>query len=91
MLQIVTKQSQSLTLKLYKDRGHGVKSAGSLTVHAEETALSKTSVELVFRCSNLDNKEIFSKSVWTMSHQQLKFGFQNYFSDYYLLFVRTHF
>ncbi|CAM8923552.1 unnamed protein product [Rhodiola kirilowii] len=60
--EIVTRQSQSLTLNLYNDKGHGVKSAGSLTVHAEETASSKTAVELIFRCANLDNKDFFSKS-----------------------------
>uniref|UniRef100_A0A7N1A979 C2 domain-containing protein n=1 Tax=Kalanchoe fedtschenkoi TaxID=63787 RepID=A0A7N1A979_KALFE len=60
--EIVTKQSQSLTLNLYSDKGHGVKTAGSLTVHAEETASSRTVVELIFRCSNLENKDFFSKS-----------------------------
>lgn len=41
------------------------KKLGQLTVHAEECVTSKTSMELVFRCMDLENKEIFSKSVWT--------------------------
>ena len=34
-----------------------------LTIHAEETVAARTAVEMVFRCSHLENKDIFSKSV----------------------------
>ena len=34
-----------------------------VTVHAEETLATKHAVDLVFRCTHLDNKDSFSKSV----------------------------
>jgi len=39
-------------------------SYGKLTVHAEESIHSRTAVEIKFRCSELENKDLFSKSVW---------------------------
>lgn len=66
-LQIVTKQSRSLTLNLHNKNGRGgLKNLGTLTVHAEETMASKSVVEIKFRCSHLENKDIFSKSVCIM-------------------------
>ncbi|XP_071692312.1 protein BONZAI 1-like [Rutidosis leptorrhynchoides] len=35
---------------------------GQLTVHAEVEIVSKTTAELTFKCSDLDNKDFFSKS-----------------------------
>ncbi|KAI8025124.1 Protein BONZAI 3 [Camellia lanceoleosa] len=62
--EIVTKQSQSLTLNLHNKNGQrGLKNLGTLTVHAEETVASRNAVEITFRCSHLDNKDLFSKSV----------------------------
>lgn len=61
--EIVTKQSRRLTLRLQKKIGHdGRRNLGTLTIHAEETFNSRTSVEISFRCSRLDNKDVFSKS-----------------------------
>ncbi|KAI4378866.1 hypothetical protein MLD38_016290 [Melastoma candidum] len=62
--EIVTKQSRSLTLKL-TDRntvGVGARNLGALTVHAEEAEASKSSVEITFHCSQLESKDLFSKS-----------------------------
>lgn len=36
---------------------------GSLTITAEEMVKSKSLVEIVVRCAELDNKDLFSKSV----------------------------
>ncbi|XP_030503781.2 protein BONZAI 3 isoform X1 [Cannabis sativa] len=61
--EIVTKQSRSLTLNLHnKDGPGGSRNLGSLTVHAEESIASRSVVDVVFRCTNLDNKDLFSKS-----------------------------
>ncbi|KAF3454392.1 hypothetical protein FNV43_RR04839 [Rhamnella rubrinervis] len=62
--EIVTKKNGSLTMKLQKrNNGHGgVKKLGTLTVHAEESVASRSAVEIVFHCSHLDSKELFSKS-----------------------------
>jgi hypothetical protein len=64
MVQIVTKPSRSLTLKLQNTRGNsGQRNHGAITIHAEETVAARTGVEIIFRCSHLDNKDKFSKSV----------------------------
>ncbi|KAJ4956630.1 hypothetical protein NE237_013413 [Protea cynaroides] len=61
--EIVTKQSRSLTLNLHHGNGHGgMKRLGTLTVHAEEINASRKAVEMILRCSHLDNKDLFSKS-----------------------------
>ncbi|GMN25202.1 hypothetical protein TIFTF001_000847 [Ficus carica] len=61
--EIVTKQSRSLTLNLHNKNGRGgSRNLGTLTVHAEETVASKSVVDIKFRCSNLDDKDLFSKS-----------------------------
>ncbi|KAI8555829.1 hypothetical protein RHMOL_Rhmol05G0204300 [Rhododendron molle] len=60
---IVTKQSRSLTLKLLNKKGQaGLVNLGTITVHAEETMAARNAVEIAFRCSHLDNKDLFSKS-----------------------------
>lgn len=58
--EIVTKSTRSLTLKL-EHREHSQK-LGDITVHAEESVGSKTMAEMVFRCADLENKDLFSKS-----------------------------
>ena len=64
--QIVTKRNRSLTLNLHSKNGPGgFKNFGTLTVHAEETFSSRMVVEIKLRCSQLDNKDMFSKSVCT--------------------------
>ncbi|XP_004302476.1 PREDICTED: protein BONZAI 3-like isoform X2 [Fragaria vesca subsp. vesca] len=61
--EIVTKQSRSVTLKLHNRSGRGgTRNLGTLTVHAEETMASKSVVEIKFCCSQLENKDFFSKS-----------------------------
>ncbi|MCL7032216.1 hypothetical protein MKW94_010936 [Papaver nudicaule] len=61
--EIVTKHNKSLTLKLAGSNGQAVtRNLGTLTVYAEETISSTQAVEMVFRCSKLDNKDLFSKS-----------------------------
>ncbi|XP_022743809.1 uncharacterized protein LOC111294662 [Durio zibethinus] len=61
--EIVTKRNRSLTLNLHSKNGPGgFKNFGTVTVHAEETFSSKIAVEMKLRCSQLDNKDMFSKS-----------------------------
>lgn len=61
--QIVTTKSRSLTLDLFNNTvQRGLKKLGSLTVHAEETVSSRSAVDIKFRCSNLENKDLLSKS-----------------------------
>ena len=63
-MQIVTKQSRSLTVNLNNKNGHGgSRNRGTLTIHTEDTVASRSIVEITFRCSNLENKDLFSKSV----------------------------
>lgn len=65
--QIVTKPGRNLTLPLRQGTEHKgpvprVQKFGDLTLQVEETIDSKTMVEMVFRCSDLPNKDLFSKS-----------------------------
>ncbi|KAK6243492.1 hypothetical protein QUC31_009901 [Theobroma cacao] len=61
--EIVTKRNRSLTLNLHSRNGPGgSRNLGTLTVHAEENFSSRMAVEMKLRCSQLDNKDMFSKS-----------------------------
>ncbi|PSS07616.1 Protein BONZAI like [Actinidia chinensis var. chinensis] len=63
--EIVTKSYRSLTLDLVrKDETMGSypTNFGTLTVHAEESVSSKTRTELVLRCSDLESRDLFSRS-----------------------------
>ncbi|XP_058752914.1 protein BONZAI 3-like [Vicia villosa] len=61
--EIVTKPSRSLTLKLQiKSQNISQRNQGAITIHAEETVAARSAVEIIFRCSHLDNKDRFSKS-----------------------------
>ncbi|MQL79368.1 hypothetical protein Taro_011810 [Colocasia esculenta] len=62
--EIVTRSSRSLTLNLdhREKRGTHSQKLGEITILAEESIGSKTIVEMVFRCSDLENKDLFSKS-----------------------------
>ncbi|PWA71563.1 calcium-dependent phospholipid-binding Copine family protein [Artemisia annua] len=63
--EIVTRRDRTLPIDIMKkvdSTSSAPKKLGQLTVHAEECVTSKTSMELVFRCMDLENKEIFSKS-----------------------------
>ncbi|KAG6646196.1 hypothetical protein CIPAW_08G176900 [Carya illinoinensis] len=62
-MKVLTKQNRSLTLSLHTKIGHvGLRNLGVLTIHAKETVASRRVVEMMFHCSYLDNKDIFSKS-----------------------------
>lgn len=66
-LQIVTKSTKSLTLDLLPGieaaDSVNTQSCGKLIVHAEECIGSKTTTEIIFRCSDLEHKNLFSRSV----------------------------
>lgn len=73
----MTKQSRSLTLKLHNKKGQaGLVNLGTITVLAEETIASRNAVEIAFRCSHLDNKDLFSKSVSTRNSCSVEVYFQ---------------
>lgn len=59
--EIVTKRDCSFTMKLHDRNGHD-RNFGKLTVHAEEAVSIRNAIELLFRCTRLDNKDFFSKS-----------------------------
>ncbi|CAL5373145.1 unnamed protein product [Camellia sinensis] len=64
--EIVTKSNRSVTLDLVcKNVSVGSnrpRNLGALTVHAEELVNSKTTTELILRCSDLESRNMFSKS-----------------------------
>ncbi|KAA8540617.1 hypothetical protein F0562_024464 [Nyssa sinensis] len=64
--EIVTKSKRSLTLDLvYREessRSNCSRNYGQLTVRAEECVNSKTSTELILRCSDLEYKDLFSRN-----------------------------
>ncbi|BBH03600.1 Development and Cell Death domain protein [Prunus dulcis] len=66
--QIVPKSDRLLTLDLvYREdsepsRSNRHRDRGKLIVHAEESVSSKTTVEMSLRCSDLEYKDLFSKS-----------------------------
>ncbi|XP_009780574.1 protein BONZAI 1-like [Nicotiana sylvestris] len=66
LAQIVTKSGRSLTLDLVcGEQSSGqthARKLGKLTVLAEESVSSKTTIELRLRCSELESKDLFSKS-----------------------------
>lgn len=70
LAQVVTRPSRSLTLDLlYREdptMSGNPRHCGQLIVHAEECISSKTLVEMVLRCSDLELKDLFSKSVWAI-------------------------
>lgn len=65
-VQIITKSDGSLTLDLLRQdsiRSGDSQKCGKLKVHAEECVGSKTTVEMILRCSDLEYRDLFSKSV----------------------------
>ncbi|CAA6667830.1 unnamed protein product [Spirodela intermedia] len=62
--EIVSRSSRSLTLNLDHRDGSRVdtKNSGEITINAEEAFAAKTILEIVFRCSELENRDLFSKS-----------------------------
>lgn len=67
ILQIVTQSDRSLTLDLvYREESTSSTlphHCGKLTVHAEECVSSKTTTEMILRCSDLEHKDLFSRIV----------------------------
>ncbi|KAK6127829.1 hypothetical protein DH2020_038431 [Rehmannia glutinosa] len=64
--ELVTKLNRTLTLDLAHEEGSipaHIRKSGQLTVYAEESVASKTTAELMLRCSDLEAKDLFSKSV----------------------------
>ncbi|WOL12610.1 protein BONZAI 2-like isoform X1 [Canna indica] len=62
--EVITKPTRSLMLNLdlKENNETHLRKLGKLSVHAEECLGSKTISEIVFRCSELENKDLFSKS-----------------------------
>ncbi|KAM3268130.1 hypothetical protein P3S67_031680 [Capsicum chacoense] len=60
--EIVTKCNRCLTLNLHGRHGHVRKNFGEITILAEEIVTSRTAVATTLRCTNLENKDLFSKS-----------------------------
>ncbi|XP_055961076.1 protein BONZAI 1-like [Mercurialis annua] len=63
--EIVSKSNRSLTLNLVHKEdstmlSHPLK-YGQLVVHAEECVSSKTTMELILKCSDLEHKDLFSR------------------------------
>ncbi|XP_057465072.1 protein BONZAI 1-like isoform X1 [Actinidia eriantha] len=64
--EIVTKSDWLLTLDLERIAesigSNRPRKFGALTVHAEESVSSKTTTELILRCSDLESRDLFSRS-----------------------------
>ncbi|KAL9233272.1 hypothetical protein vseg_008293 [Gypsophila vaccaria] len=61
--EIFTKRDRTIMLKLHNKNWKGAaKDVGMLHLHAEETVTSRNAAEIVFRCSNLSNVDLLSKS-----------------------------
>ncbi|KAH0849689.1 hypothetical protein HID58_096177 [Brassica napus] len=62
--EIVTKSTRTITLELKRKEGFAAQTHphhGKLIIHAEECLASKITTEIVFRCSSLESKDLFSK------------------------------
>ncbi|XP_008437742.2 protein BONZAI 1-like isoform X1 [Cucumis melo] len=63
--EIVTQSDRSLILDLvYREESTSSslpRLCGKLTVHAEECVSSKTTMEIILRCSDLEHKDLFSR------------------------------
>ncbi|XP_020274484.1 protein BONZAI 3 [Asparagus officinalis] len=60
--EIITRQNQTITLGLQSKLSSSRLQLGTITIRAEETVASKKVVKMTFRCSQLKNADIFSKS-----------------------------
>lgn len=63
---------------------------GKLTIFAEESISSKTTVELKLRCSELESKDLFSKSVQTHQNSIIYCHFESYDAELliYIILLR---
>ncbi|KAG8638585.1 hypothetical protein MANES_14G044800v8 [Manihot esculenta] len=62
--EILTRPNRSLTLDLVQKEDSTLSSHlrhGQLVVHAEECISSKTTTEMILRCSDLEHKDLFSR------------------------------
>lgn len=64
-MQVITKRDRLLTLKLGVSEHNlpNPNNFGELTVQAEESSGSKAIMEMIFRCSDLEIKDLLTKSV----------------------------
>ncbi|TKY60527.1 BONZAI 1 [Spatholobus suberectus] len=63
--EIITKFDRSMTLDLHTEgsiRSTQSQNCGKLLVHAEECVSSKTTIEMILRCSDLEYRDLFSRS-----------------------------
>ncbi|KAF8051869.1 hypothetical protein N665_1658s0005 [Sinapis alba] len=60
--EIITKPTKTITLELKRKEGQTQHHHGKLIIHAEESLSSKITTEIIFRCSSLESKDLFSKS-----------------------------
>ncbi|KAL5174150.1 Protein BONZAI 1 [Glycine soja] len=64
--EIITKFDRSMTLDLHRRedsiRSTQSQNCGKLLVHAEECVSSKTTIEMILRCSDLEYRDLFSRS-----------------------------
>lgn len=78
-MQIMIRQDRSLTIDLLhreeSNSGNHSRNYGKITVHAEESASSKTTIEMILSCSDLEYKDLFSRSVGTTGFLRLTLSF----------------
>ncbi|XP_027340706.1 protein BONZAI 1-like isoform X3 [Abrus precatorius] len=63
--EIITKSDRSLTLDLHREdsiRSTQSQNCGKLLVRAEECVTSKTTIEMILKCSDLEYRDLFSRS-----------------------------
>lgn len=95
-MQILTKSNRSLTLDLLQKEDSTVSShspCGQLVVHAEECFSSKTTTEMILRCSDLEHKDLFSRIVWVAKFLSLSLSgaFLKHINDGWCFIRRTLF
>ncbi|GMN60468.1 hypothetical protein TIFTF001_029557 [Ficus carica] len=64
--EIISAQGRTLTIDLLNreesNRGNHPRNCGKIAVHAEESISSKTTVEMILSCTDLEYKDLFSRS-----------------------------
>lgn len=74
-MQIISAQGRTLTIDLLNreesNRGNHPRNRGKITVQAEESVSSKTTVEMILSCTDLEYKDLFSRSVRTTGFEFL--------------------
>ena len=66
-MQIMTRRDRTLTIDLLNREGSAratrPQNSGNISIHAEESISSKTTVEMILSCPDLEYKDLFSRSV----------------------------